>query len=97
MSEEMSEMFRMQREHNQQENKKKQDDAHSLINAWCTVHEYKMEKVADYQIRIIGDGKKLDIFPTNKKYHDITKNTRGKYQKLEQFLNQHFGIESNES
>src|SRR4051812_2438965 len=92
----MVEVFRMMREYNRLRNRTKESDAKMLIYAWTGVYGYEVKEIQDYQLRIIGNDKKVDIFPINQKYHDITNNIRGRYKKLEQFLNKHFGIEFSE-
>ena len=46
----------------------------------CDEKGYKMVHLTEYQIRIEG---KLDIYPTSRKYHLITKNERGEIHEME--------------
>ncbi len=50
-------------------------------------HGLPYEEITPYQIRIDGS---LDIYPTNKKWHDLTKNKRGHYNRLIPFVLHHF-------
>lgn len=43
------------------------------------------------QIRITSTQKKIDIYPVNRKYHDLTKNQGGDYHNLDGFLKSFFG------
>ena len=49
----------------------------------------EIKKLTPYQVRICGA---LDIFPTNRKYHDIKNQTRGEYQNLDNFLKTFFKL-----
>lgn len=46
----------------------------------CDEKGYKAVHLTEYQIRIEG---KLDIYPTSRKYHLLTKNERGDINELE--------------
>ncbi len=39
-------------------------------------HGYTVERLSPYQWRV---NERLDLYPTNRKYHDIIKNERGYY------------------
>ena len=43
----------------------------------------EVKQITEYQFRFWGY---LDIFPTNKKWHDIKRNKRGSYSELYAFL-----------
>ncbi len=49
-------------------------------------HGLKIEELTPYQFRIDGD---LDIYPTRRKWHDISMNTRGTYTDLVDFVVRH--------
>lgn len=44
-----------------------------------SIFGYKIEKITDFQYRIDG---KIDIYPTNKKYHNLISHSRGGYKNL---------------
>jgi hypothetical protein len=46
----------------------------------CEEKGYTMQHMTEYHIRVEG---KLDIYPTSRKYHLITKNERGEIHDLE--------------
>ena len=46
----------------------------------CDEKGYTMQHMTEYHIRVQG---KLDIYPTSRKYHLITKNERGEIHDLE--------------
>lgn len=41
-----------------------------------TDHGFKVEQLSPYQFRI---NDQLDLYPTNKRYHDVIRGTRGDY------------------
>ena len=49
--------------------------------------KYNIEKKTQYQYRING---MLDIYPQNKRYHDIKNNKRGDYNDMIKFVNNFF-------
>lgn len=46
----------------------------------CEEKGFEVKHLTEYQIRIEG---KLDIYPTSRKYHLLTKNERGEIHELE--------------
>lgn len=49
--------------------------------------DYK--KLTDYQFRFMLLDNIIDIYPSNKKYHNITSQSRGRYTSLYRFLTFH--------
>jgi len=61
-----------------------------------TIDEFKglgfdIKTITEYQFRINDC---LDIFPSNKRYHDLTKNVRGdiRGKTFNQFIRNYFGL-----
>lgn len=59
---------------------------------WAIIHEkldilaaydYKVEPLTDYQFRINGV---IDLYPVNKKWHDLRSGRRGTYKELVSFI-----------
>jgi epoxyqueuosine reductase QueG len=52
---------------------------------------FDIKEITEYQFRINDC---LDIFPSNKRYHDITKNVRGDIRgsSFNQFIRNYFGL-----
>ena len=49
--------------------------------------KHNVRKLTQYQYRINGT---LDIYPQNKRYHDIKNNKRGDYKDMIKFVNKFF-------
>lgn len=54
---------------------------------------FEVREISPFQFRF-NEG--IDIYPSNKRYHDLTKNVRGdiRGKTFDQFLREHFGLVS---
>jgi hypothetical protein len=48
-----------------------------------TAYDYQVEPLSDYQFRINGT---IDIYPVNKRWHNIRSGKRGTYNELVSFI-----------
>jgi hypothetical protein len=46
-------------------------------------HDYRIEPLTDYQFRINGV---VDIYPVNKRWHDLRSGERGSYEEMIKFI-----------
>lgn len=54
-------------------------------------YDIRVVNEAGYQFRVNG---RLDIYPTNKRWHDLKKNKRGGYESLLDFIPSFFSSQS---
>lgn len=81
------------KEHNDNMNKMRGRRRYQFLEI---INEFKelgfdIKEITEYQFRINDC---LDIFPSNKRYHDITKNVRGDIRgsSFNQFIRNYFGL-----
>lgn len=71
----MGDDFRAMRAHRQDMNRKRLESGTKNIEA-VKAAGYSVDEKTSYQFRVEN---RLDLFPTNRRYHDIKKNERGHY------------------
>jgi hypothetical protein len=70
----------------------KEDASKTLIQWFCEDYGAVFQEIQHYQFRVIRGNFRIDIFPQTNKFHDISKNTRGRYKDLIKFLLNYFNI-----
>lgn len=88
MSEEMIEMFRAMKEAGRQ-NKAEARARRTTFLGELVDEGFKIHRFSDYQFRING---RIDIYPTNGKWHDVVTNKRGSFrgQNVAKFIREYF-------
>lgn len=72
----------------------KAEEQRAVIETWCGVNEVYFTAIADHHFRLMQDTFTLDIYPQQNKYHNVTKNKRGRYSDITTFLNQQFNTKN---
>ena len=82
----MSEIWDEERKEYVQRRDKRVEDATQIFNQ-LKKDGYKVEFKTEYHIRINDT---LDLFPVNKKFHNVKTNKRGKYSNIISIIQQTF-------
>lgn len=83
--------FAQYQDDRQLERELKNQEARAMLDDWAFENQIALVELTPYQIRLInGKGKRIDVYPVNKKFHDITGRKRGVYINLIDFLNKYF-------
>lgn len=73
----MAEFYRRERKH------RRSEQIPELLELEKQGYDIRVVNEAGYQFRVNG---RLDVYPTNKRWHDLKKNVRGDYDSLSRFI-----------
>lgn len=89
MTTEDSDMWKAHNEDMKQMREKRNDLASKDLETLAKTDGIRSVYITPYQIRI---EEVLDIWPSNKNYHDIQTNERGRYRRLIPFVRDFFSV-----
>lgn len=86
--------FKAMRELEQKEAEQRRNESEAeLHDAIASLGLPAAQRLTDYQFRIDHNGVKVDIYPTNRKYHNVTINHRGRIRRtIAEFLKLEYSL-----
>lgn len=90
MGSEMGDMWRDIHEASKKHRAEKQEWSKELLSQWCEESGVQMKEIAPWHVRLTKEQSILDIYPQRQKWHNVTRNKRGQYRNLIEFVKHHF-------
>ena len=78
------------RESAKEHKEEKQETERDKVEQWCSENQADFEAIKEWHFRITKDGKRVDIYPQNNKYHCLKTQKRSRYSNVITFLTEHF-------
>lgn len=85
--------FAQYQEERSLEKQLQKEETLAFLDDFAFENQIELVTFTPWHVRLInGAGKRIDVFPVNKRYHDVTGQKRGSYKNLLELLNTYFNI-----